>query len=478
MDNNLNNTQQNASESSSTDNSTKSQQQPDLNLVKEEPSYYSYDSRSFDPYQKNNIRSDGYHPATGSVGNGYFGQAYNKPSTTPFSTPDLAAKPKERKPASKGFVVGAIAIGIAISFVANFAASLFISSLFSGNNGLTIMNGGNEVIIQHVQKGEDKPVINDKGSVAYVASLVSDTVVEVSTETVSTDSFYGQYITKGAGSGVIISSSADSGSYIITCAHVIQGANKITVKLRDGTVYEAVSFSFDTETDVGVIKLNVSGLPCATIGNYSDVVVGEEVIAIGNPLGKLGGSVTNGVVSALERDIIIDGTTYHLLQTNAEINPGNSGGGLFDTEGNLIGIVNAKSSAENVEGLGFAIPIDDAERIMTDLIEKGYVTGRVELGFELLEVLTQEKMKQYWLQYGRYFTDYGVYIITSESPDFQEGDLLVAINDDKISSLSDLKTALQGYEVDQTVTVTVSRITNKNKVQLFRYSLTLKEKTS
>jgi serine protease Do len=153
---------------------------------------------------------------------------------------------------------------------------------------------------------------------------------------------------------------------------------------------------------------------------------------------------------------------------------------LFNAEGQLIGVVNAKSSGENIEGLGFAIPISDAQVIMTDLLEKGYVSGRVQLGFNLFEIQNQDDIRTYF-KYSRYFSDYGVYIAKSEDPNFHEGDLLVAINDgvenNKIASLTDLKALLQKLEVGQTVSITVSRI-NGNKVQLYTYDLTLKEKKS
>lgn len=436
----------------------------------------SYSPQGGNPWQQSEPPKSPY----GYYGNGgyYTPYPYQTPQRQSYQPQRPPVVKKEKKPASKGFVCGAVAIGLVLSFLVSFATSAFFGALFSGvDTGIPTIVGGNEIIVQHAPKDENPPVVTDKGNAAYVASIVSNSVVEVTTETVTTGSVYGQYITQGAGSGVIISSSDKSGSYIITCAHVIDGANKITVKLKDGTVYEAASYICDTESDVGVIKLNVSNLPCATIGDFSKVVVGEEVIAIGNPLGTLGGSVTSGIVSALDRDIIIDGTTYHLLQTNAEINPGNSGGGLFNTEGHLIGIVNAKSSGEDVEGLGFAIPIDDAEAVMTDLLEKGYVSGRVKLGFQLIEVADQEDVN-YWWQYSRYFTDYGVYIITSESPDFLEGDLIVAVNTDRITNLADLKALLQKFEVGETVSITVSRITSRNKVEMFTYQLTLKEKTS
>ncbi len=423
--------------------------------------------------QQNPQYGYGNRPYYGYYGNGgYYGQqAPQAPVRSPYLN-NAAMSPIQSKSASRSFVIGALAIALAISFILNI---IVCASMMSPYEEDGVFQVGNDVIIQYAPKDDSAPVITDKGVSAYVASVASNTVVEVTTETVSTDSYFGQYITQGAGSGVIISTS-ESGSYILTCAHVIDGAAKVTVKLKDGTTYQADSFICDSESDVGVIKINVKDLPVATVGDFSKVVVGEDVVAIGNPLGTLGGSVTNGIISALNRDIIIDGTTYNLLQTNTEINPGNSGGGLFNANGELIGIVNAKSTGESVEGLGFAIPVDDAVEIMTDLIEKGYVAGRVKLGFELFEIQDQDDVK-YWFKYSRYFTDYGVYIASAESSDFREGDLLIAIDSVKIATLTDLKALLQDFEVGQTVTVTVSRIVG-NKVQMFDYKLTLTEKTA
>ncbi len=433
------------------------------------PPYGEY--RQNTQYSQNNQYGYQRPQYNGYYGNpGYYGQ---QPPQAPTYSPYNRQQPKpaEKKPASKGFVIGMLAITLVISFIGNILLCT-VMHLDIEDGNLTYFTQG-DVIIQYAPKNEEQTPITDKGVSAYVASVAANTVVEVTTETVETDNYYGQYITEGAGSGVIISST-ENGSYILTCAHVIEGAAKITVKLKDGTEYEADSYICDAESDIGVIKLNVKGLPIATVGNFDEVVVGETVVAIGNPLGTLGGSVSNGIISALDRDIIIDGTTYHLLQTNAEINPGNSGGGLFNAKGELIGIVNAKSVGEDVEGLGFAIPVSDAVTIMTDLIEKGYVSGRVKLGFELFEVQTEEDIR-YWFKYYRYFSDYGVYIASAESSDFQEGDLLVAIDGVKIATLADVKALLQEFEVGQVVTVTVSRYVG-NKVKIFDYKLTLTEK--
>lgn len=413
--------------------------------------YQQYRPQNQNPYEPHNGFGGGY---------GYTAQPPQSPNSLK----------KEKRGASKGFVIGMVALGMVICLlIGAFSAAAYYEML--GNN-VSKPAGSGSVIVQHESSGET-PVITDKGDAAYVASVAANSVVEVTTETVSTDSYFGQYVTQGAGSGVIISS-GDEGTYIITCAHVIEGATTVKVTLKDGTQYESSFTASDSQTDIGIIKINVSGLSAVTIADFSQVVVGEGVVAIGNPLGELGGSVTNGIVSALDRDIIIDGTAYHLLQTNAEINPGNSGGGLFNMEGKLIGIVNAKSSGDNVEGLGFAIPIDEAMKVAKELIENGYVTGRVKLGFSLIEVQSQEDV-YYWWKYSKYFTDYGVYIIESESDDFYLGDRIVAINSITVSSTSDIKNMLLDFEVGETVTVTVSRLNSKNQSEIFNIDLVLTE---
>ena len=191
-------------------------------------------------------------------------------------------------------------------------------------------------------------------SVQEIIAKNENSVVAISTESVATDTWLRQYVTKGAGSGVIYSEDG----YIITNNHVIEDASTIEVTLYDGSSYDATLVASDEQTDLAVIKIDQKGLTPVTIGTMDNLNVGDLVVAIGNPLGTLSGTATEGIISALEREITLDGKTMTLIQTSASINPGNSGGGLFDQFGNLIGIVVAKSSGSDVEGLGFAIPCD------------------------------------------------------------------------------------------------------------------------
>ncbi len=279
-------------------------------------------------------------------------------------------------------------------------------------------------------------------SVATVVARVSASVVEITTETIVQSGFLSQYITSGAGSGVII---AEEG-YIVTNHHVIDGASTITVRLNDGTEFPATLVGTDEATDVAVLKIDAAGytLTVATIGASYDLVVGEDILAIGNPLGSLGGTVTEGMISATEREINVNGTDMTLLQVSAPINPGNSGGGLFNLAGELIGVVNAKMSSEEIEGLGFAIPSDTAYQVICELIDYGYVRGRPSLGVSLDEV-------SYWSG------DRYVMVGQSGHELLRYQDLILAVNGTKISSISELSSILRRKSVGDTVELTVYR---------------------
>lgn len=231
---------------------------------------------------------------------------------------------------------------------------------------------GNKVtVIQTSDTPVSKLSSTDENSIVNVVEAIADSVVEIKC-TVLVQSGGGwfsrptTYSAKSSGSGVIIS---EDGS-IVTNHHVIEGATDITVTLRNGDEYSATLVGSDQQHDIAVIKINGKNLTTATFATYQ-LKVGQTVVVIGNPLGSLGGTVTDGIISALDRDIKIDGVTMRLLQTNASINSGNSGGGMFDLDGNLIGIVNAKSTGDNVEGLGFAIPADIAQQAVTQIITDG-----------------------------------------------------------------------------------------------------------
>lgn len=289
-------------------------------------------------------------------------------------------------------------------------------------------------------------------SVQEIIAQNENAVVEIKTEAVSRDNWMQNYVTEGAGSGVIV----DTKGYILTCAHVVEDSNKIMVTLKDGTELEATLVGMDSQNDVAVIKIKAKNLTAATYGDSSELSVGSLVVAIGNPLGELGGSASTGIISALDRELTVGSKNLTLLQTDASINPGNSGGGLFDQYGNLVGIVVAKSTGSDVEGLGFAIPIKQAASIAKDLIENGHVTGRPAIGVKIQDISDAQTA----LQYGVRMT--GVYVqeVTSsnaKSAGLQAGDMIYYLGDTKIESSSDLQTALSKYKPGDTVKLTVVR---------------------
>ena len=323
---------------------------------------------------------------------------------------------------------------------------------------------GIEIEKPESQKGEGDRVTSAGqayNSVTEVYHAIADSVVEITTEIVQT-SLWGQYVSSGAGSGVIIEKSG----IIVTNYHVIEGARTVTVRLTDGSEYAASLIGYDSPSDLAVIKINARGkeLTVASLGCSADLEVGEDVVALGNPLGSLGGTLTTGIISAKDRVIEVDGNEMVLLQTNAAINPGNSGGGLFNMAGQLIGVVNAKISQTGIEGLGFAIPIDVAHTVIVDLIEYGYVRGVVSSGLTVLDVTAQNR----YIVYQRYgISTIGVVVLESANTDeLKLGDKIISIDGVEIETSDDITLLLKSYSVGDTVTVKISRDGKESEVSL------------
>jgi len=270
----------------------------------------------------------------------------------------------------------------------------------------------------------------------------------VFTETKQVSRVFQEYVTEGAGSGVVLSEDG----YIVTNYHVIDGASTIKIRLNSGETCIAKLAGTDAKTDLAVLKIDAEGLTPAKPADSSRVRTGDFVIAIGNPLGELGGTVTEGIISALDREITIDGEPMTLLQTSAAVNPGNSGGGLFNLDGELVGIVNAKSTGSDVEGLAFAIPADTVQEITQELIRNGYVTGRPQLGVTVAQLTG---LRQGWQNY---YDRPGVYITQCmEDSGLKPGDRFVQIDGTAISTAADISAVLERHKVGDTVKVVVSR---------------------
>lgn len=341
-------------------------------------------------------------------------------------------------------------------------ACAVFSLIFGLLGGLLVSKRGNQitreiytntvykspVAAEFLTANEENPTLAD------IVELVRDSVVEIQTEYVI-HSFY-QAVRSGAGSGVIVGeydlNGEKTGYNIITNAHVIQGqtvndvASKITVILRDGSQYTAECVGFDVDGDIAIIRIveKEKTLKCASFTTSDDLRVGDDVIAIGNPLGELGGSVTTGIISALDREIEIDGTIMNLMQTNAAINPGNSGGGLFDRSGRLVGIVNAKSSGTGIEGLGFAIPSKDACKMYEDIINYGYVKDKPTIGVVFAEYI-DGSVRIYALNSG-----YNEKV-------FRTGDKIVSVNGLSVSSAKEIAAIVRSSEIGSTIEFSLIR---------------------
>lgn len=292
---------------------------------------------------------------------------------------------------------------------------------------------------------------------AEVYASTVNSVVSINTTATAGTNIFGQTVeTASAGSGFIISSDG----YIVTNYHVVKGATSVKVTLYSGDTYDATVIGGDSDYDVAIIKINAGGLPAVTLGNSADVNVGDTVLAIGNPLGELTFSMSQGIVSCCDRAINVDGTPFNMIQVDASINPGNSGGPLVNLYGEVVGIVSAKYSSYSnttVEGLGFAIPISDVQAIITDIIENGQVTGKAYMAIKA-GTMTEQMAAQYNID----ITE-GVFVYSTESggagekAGLQLGDVITKLNDTAITSMTDLTMAKKGYKAGDTVTLTVYR---------------------
>ena len=315
-------------------------------------------------------------------------------------------------------------------------------------------NSANRVVTNMVQRTDGTAVVSNNDFSA-VSAKVAPSVVVITTESMVTSNnwFGGQYVQSGAGSGVVLTEDG----YIITCNHVVSGANNIKVSLNDGTEYTATVVGGDSTTDVAVLKIDATGLTPATIGDSDSLAVGQSVLAVGNPLGELGGTVTGGMISALNREVTIEDQTMSLIQMDASVSPGNSGGALFNASGDLIGIVNAKSSGDYAEGLGFAIPINTAYNVAMDLIQSGYVTGRPQLGISVITITDAATATRYGV------TSAGIYISQvnpgsgAEKAGLQAGDRIVSVDNVLAETANDVVSRVQEKSVGDTVSLQVAR---------------------
>ncbi len=334
-------------------------------------------------------------------------------------------------------------------------------------NGLTAILGGNDSQeTDPAQSSDDsafsmeirkKPENSDGG---FVVKDVSDVVQKVRPSVVGviTESFQ-TYSTSSTGSGIILSEDG----YIVTNNHVVEGGDSIAVTLDDGETYAAELIGTDVKSDIAVLKIDAQNLPAAEFGDSSQVEVGEAAIAIGNPLG-LNGTVTAGIISAVDREIQVGSSNMVLLQTDASINPGNSGGALLNEYGQVIGVNSAKISSEDSEGLGFAIPSNTVGPIVEELIDKGYVSGRPLTGINGRNVSA--------LAAAFYNIPQGI-LVDQVAPEsdaaakgLTAGDVIIGVDDIRVENISDACTLRDEHKAGDTMKLTFYRQGSTHEINI------------
>ena len=395
-------------------------------------------------YGQNNGYTSSFSGGNGGNNGGYNGYSYASAPQQP---------PKKEKKHNKVLLRVLAGVGVvALGFGSGIGGAVVASRA-----GLT----GNQVVVQEVQRDTSTDASNTGSTdgtsmtMQQIAAVASPSVVAITTEQMSSSQtwFGGYYVQSGAGSGIIVSQDG----YILTCAHVVSGATSVKVQLNGSDQsYDATVVGVDSTSDIAVLKVDATGLTPAVIGDSDKLAVGETTVAVGNPLGTLSNTVTQGIVSALNRQVTVEDNDMTLIQTDTSISPGNSGGGLFNANGELIGVVNAKSSYSEAEGIGFAIPINTAMDIAQQLIENGAV-ARPVLGVSILDVQDSSTAQQYGV------SALGVYVADvtkgggAEAAGVQRGDRIIAIDDTAVSSTSTVKSYLADKQVGDTVTLQVER---------------------
>lgn len=402
--------------------------------------YYGNDKNGQDPFSS----------GSGPDFSGGFGPEPQFSGSVFHETPPASRHRGPKSPKKKG-ALKLVALCLVCALVGGLVHPIYTS--LSGGNQTTLYTGNRTPTqVETVGVDTEKELSTAEIYANYVNSCVGITVDIVSTN------IFGQTVTgAAAGSGFVITEDG----YILTNYHVIDGANSIKVTFADGKEYTATYVGGEEANDIAVIKIEASGLTPVIIGKSTDMLVGEQVTTIGNPLGELTFSESTGIISALNRSITMsDGTKMNMIQTDCAINSGNSGGPLFNSHGEVIGIVSAKyssnsnSSAASVEGLGFAIPMDDVANMVSELVTNGYVTGKPLMGISVGDV--EQSVQSYGVPAGAV-----VKVVTpglcGEKAGLQAGDVITKIDDTEVKSGNELITAKNNYKPGDTVTLTVYR---------------------
>ena len=390
-----------------------------------------------------------------------------QPQATPHQPwqPWVAAanepKPKKKENRVLRTVVSAVLI-VALVIVSCSITANVCNSYWKEANNLLLQNMGEKLAALQQQIDEQKGDVEgggvlQPGQTLTAAQIYQQNVSSVVAITCTIRNVNNGNVQEGrsAGTGFVITENG----YIVTNHHVIEGATKISVTLHDGTQYAALLVGSNSTNDVAVIKVNAVGLNHVTLGSSSAMQVGDQVVAIGNALGELSSSLTVGYISGMDRDITTDGTVINMIQTDAAINSGNSGGPLFNAKGEVIGITTAKysgttSSGASIEGISFAIPLDDVIDMIEDLRDYGYIKSAY-LGVMVWEV-DATVAETYNLPRGVYVEDVTIGACAARAG-VQPKDIIVELGGYTIRTMNDLSRALRSHEAGETVTIVVWR---------------------
>ena len=377
--------------------------------------------------------------------------------------PEAPKAPKAKKTSRVGLKIAALALSCAI--LGGAAGAGVTAAVKSHGSGTATVNVSDRTASQVVLKSVDgKTELTDAEN--YAANVNSVVSINCS----ATTNYFGQTVeSASSGSGFVLTQDG----FIVTNHHVIDGATSVKVSLYDGESYDAAVIGSDSDYDIAVLKIDATGLTPVTLGDSSLLNVGDHVLALGNPLGELTFSASEGIASSVNRTINVSGIPFNMIQVTCAVNPGNSGGPLFNAYGEVVGIVSAKysgtassSSSETVEGLGFAIPINDVLAMIEDIMTNGYVTDKAYMGI-VPGTMTSQMAAQY-----RYDISEGVFIYSVEenSPasqaGLQMGDVITAIDGKSIASYEELVAAKKGYSAGDTSTLTIYRSGKTMEVQL------------
>ena len=372
-----------------------------------------------------------------------------EPAADPVVT-DTPVQPKKHH-GGVGRVVALILSCAVISAACGFGGAILAQN-GSRTGKTTVQQSNRTAATVNVKKVDGQTLM----SPAEVYASTVNSVVSINCSAVSTNIFGQQTESASSGSGFIYT--ADG--YIVTNQHVVANASSINVTLYNGDTYPATLVGSDSDYDVAVLKIDAKDLPAVTLGSSTDVNVGDTVMAIGNPLGELTFSMSQGIVSCVNRAINVEGTPFNMIQVDASINPGNSGGPLMNLYGEVVGIVSAKYSSyanTTVEGLGFAIPINDVQSIIKDIIENGSVGNKAYMAITA-GTMPQQMAAQYKIN-----ATEGVFVYSVEDggagdkAGLKLGDVITKLNDTQITSMEDLSAAKKGFKAGDTVTLTVLR---------------------